>query len=161
MIFTTVGTAQQPFDRLIKVVDNLAAHMDERVVMQIGTATYEPQHAEYFRWAAFQEMDQLTQESRIVISQAAVGAVIMALKYGKPLVIVPRLRKYKENFNDHQSQLALALQDRGQVALMDNLTVAGLQEAIDLALCQDAIQNSRENLVTGLKLQLDAWQRQK
>jgi UDP-N-acetylglucosamine transferase subunit ALG13 len=161
MIFVTVGTPQQPFDRLVKVVDEYAAQTDEKIMIQAGTTTYQPQYATFFRWTTFQSMEKLTQEARIVITQASAGAIILASKYHKPVIVVPRLSKYKEHFNDHQVQLALALQEQGQAVLLEDLTVPGLQNAIQRALALDAIQSSREHLVNGLKLQLGIWQKQR
>ena len=161
MIFVTVGTAQQPFNRLIKAVDDFASQTDEAVIIQAGTTTYLPLHAEYFRWTSFYNMEKLTRESRIVITQASAGAIIMASKFGRPLIVVPRLSKYGENFNDHQYQLALALQANGQAfVLVENLSVIGLQEAIDCAYHRDEMHSNPENLVKGLNYQLNTWQKQ-
>ncbi|MEN6409608.1 MAG: glycosyltransferase [Anaerolineaceae bacterium] len=161
MIFVTVGTPQQPFDRLVRVADEYAAQTDETIVIQGGTTTYEPRHAEFFRWTTFQSMEKYTQESRVVITQASAGAIILASKYHKPIIVVPRLSKFKEHFNDHQFQLALALREHGQAVVVEILTVPELQNAIHRALALDAIQSSREHLVNGLKIQLDAWQKQR
>jgi UDP-N-acetylglucosamine transferase subunit ALG13 len=159
MIFVTVGTPLQPFDRLVKVADDFAAQTDEAVIIQAGTTTYEPLHAEHFRWTNSETMEKLTQESRIVITQASAGAVIFAIKFKKPLIVVPRRHKYREHYNDHQYQLALALQEGGQAVLVENITVDELKKAIDRAPECEPIHSSRQNLVNGLKCQLDAWQR--
>jgi UDP-N-acetylglucosamine transferase subunit ALG13 len=161
MIFVTVGTPQQPFNRLVKAADDFAAQTNEPVIIQAGTTTYTPLHASFFRWTTSQTMVELTQKSRIVITQASAGAIILALKSDKPLILVPRLSRYKEHYNDHQYQLARALQERGQAVLVENLTVTGLQEAMKQALNRVIVQNnSRENLVNGLKSQLEVWQKQ-
>lgn len=159
VIFVTVGTPQQPFDRLVRAMDDFAAQADEKVVIQSGTATYKPAHAEYFRWTTSQEMETLTQAARIVITQASAGAIILAINFGKPLIVVPRLKKYGEHFNNHQYQLALALQKGGQAVLAENLTLPELRKAVELAPQHTSIHSSRENLVCGLKDQLDVWQR--
>ena len=46
MIFVTVGTHEQPFNRLIKAVDELKRDgvITEDVVMQTGFSTYEPKY---------------------------------------------------------------------------------------------------------------------
>ena len=44
MIFVTVGTHEQPFDRLVKYMDGWAAEHDEKVIIQTGFSTYEPEH---------------------------------------------------------------------------------------------------------------------
>ena len=50
MIFVTGGTHEQPFNRLIKKVDELKRDgiIREEVVMQTGFSTYEP---EYCQWS--------------------------------------------------------------------------------------------------------------
>lgn len=44
MIFVTVGTHEQPFNRLIKKVDDLVANgnIKEKVIVQTGFSTYIP-----------------------------------------------------------------------------------------------------------------------
>jgi len=160
MIFATVGTPQQPFNRLVKAVDDFAAQTDEMVIVQIGTATFEPLYAEYFRWATSLEMEKYTQDSRVVITQASAGATILALKYRKPLIVVPRLSKYGEHFNDHQNQLAFALQQSGQAILVENLTETGLKDAVECAVNRKVIHNNQRELVVGLKNLLNGWQSQ-
>ena len=46
MIFVTVGTHEQPFNRLIECVDNLKKDetITEEVVIQTGYSTYEPKY---------------------------------------------------------------------------------------------------------------------
>lgn len=45
MIFVTVGTHEQPFNRLIECIDNLKKDgvIQEDVIIQTGYSTYEPQ----------------------------------------------------------------------------------------------------------------------
>lgn len=47
MVFVTVGTHEQQFDRLVKAVDDLKADgtLDEPVYIQTGYSTYEPSTA--------------------------------------------------------------------------------------------------------------------
>ena len=46
MIFVTVGTHEQPFNRLIEFIDNLKrdGKIQEEVIMQTGFSTYEPKY---------------------------------------------------------------------------------------------------------------------
>jgi UDP-N-acetylglucosamine transferase subunit ALG13 len=158
MIFVTVGTPQQPFDRLVKAADDFAALTDEEVIIQAGAATYTPQSAHSFRWASSQEMECLTSQARVVITQASAGAIILAAKYGKPLIVAPRLSKYAEHYNDHQVQLAGVLQAGGHAQVVEELTPETLQTAVSLAPEQAAIPSTRPQLIAGLKAQLAAWQ---
>ena len=49
MIFVTVGTHEQPFNRLIQKIDELVrdGEIEDDVFMQIGYSTYEPK---YTKW---------------------------------------------------------------------------------------------------------------
>lgn len=40
MIFCTIGT-QAPFDRFVRIVDEVAAHLDEEVIAQVYKSEYQ------------------------------------------------------------------------------------------------------------------------
>ena len=44
MIFVTVGTHEQQFNRLVEYIDKIAEKMDEEIIIQIGFSTYKPKH---------------------------------------------------------------------------------------------------------------------
>ena len=131
MILVTVGTHDQQFNRLVEGADRVASGLDERVIIQRGCSNYVPSFAEHFRWTSSQQMESLTEQSRLVISQASAGAVILAIRMEKPLILVPRLKRHRENHNDHQLQLAQALDDINRVVVVDEPTSSFLNSAID------------------------------
>jgi beta-1,4-N-acetylglucosaminyltransferase len=158
LILVTVGTHNQGFNRLVGPMDELAADLDERVVIQRGSSTYEPQYAEHFQWTTSQRMEQLTEEARIVVAHAAAGVIILALRYDKPLVVIPRLRRFGEHADDHQQQLAKALEAEGKVIVVHNPSVVALQEAIGQAVRHEGPRNNGPaQLVAALHQQLQHW----
>ena len=58
MIFVTVGTHEQPFNRLIKKVDELKRDgvIQEDVIIQTGFSTYEPKYCEWSKLIPYQQM---------------------------------------------------------------------------------------------------------
>ena len=48
MIFVTVGTHEQPFNRLVQEIDNLKRDgvITEDVIIQTGYSTYEPKYCQ-------------------------------------------------------------------------------------------------------------------
>ena len=50
MIFGTVGTHTQGFDRLVRALDEWAGTTSELVVIQAGSSLYEPRHADWFHF---------------------------------------------------------------------------------------------------------------
>ena len=58
MIFVTVGTHEQPFNRLVKAIDELKENgiVTEDVVIQTGFSTYEPRFCRWTKLFPYQEM---------------------------------------------------------------------------------------------------------
>ena len=128
MILVTVGTHEQPFDRLIKAIDDLKADgtLTEDVIIQTGFSTYIPQHCEWKKLFPYPEMVRLVHEARIVISHGGPSSFIMPLQIGKLPIVVPRMKKYGEHVNDHQVKFCreVALRD-GNILLVEDETKLG------------------------------------
>lgn len=103
MIFVTVGT-QLPFDRLISAVDDWAAnHPEVSVYAQTGPGSkIVPRHIEFTEFLSPDRADQLFQQASVIISHAGMGSILTALKYHKPIVIMPRSVNLGEHRNNHQ-----------------------------------------------------------
>jgi beta-1,4-N-acetylglucosaminyltransferase len=111
MIFVTLGSAVKgiEFTRLIKKMDEVAGKIEEEVVMQIGTVSYEPQNAQYFRYTSYQENLSYFQKASLVVGHAGTGTILNALKFRTPIIVVPRRHRYGEHVDDHQVELAQRL----------------------------------------------------
>lgn len=114
MIFLTVGT-QFPFDRLVMAVDEAVGEngLGEQVFAQIGTSTYSPKNFEAVPELEKNLFDKYFSEASSIISHAGMGTITMALESGKPLLVMPRLKKYGEVVNDHQLVLARKFEQNG------------------------------------------------
>lgn len=112
MIFITVGTHTQQFNRLLEKVDELIENktIKEKVVAQIGYSTYKPKHCSYFKFADEDRVQELFANSRLIITHAGAGSIITGLVHKKPLIVVPRLSKFGEHVNDHQLEIARAFE---------------------------------------------------
>jgi UDP-N-acetylglucosamine transferase subunit ALG13 len=126
MIFVMVGTHNLGFERLIKKMDKIAGR--EEVVMQIGTTAYVPSNAKNFAFTGIKSMYDYIEEADVVVTHGGIGCVTDALAYGKPLVIVPRLKKHNEHTNDHQLDLAEEIAKEGRAVMV--LDIDGLEDAI-------------------------------
>lgn len=158
MIFVTVGTnPDMGFDRFVKAMDELAATLEERVVIQHGCSSYKPQHAEHFDFISGKEFEQLNKEARLVVSHAAAGAAIVALRHHKPLVVVPRLKQFNEHIDDHQLQLAAALKAEKKAIVVHEPSAATLRTAIAQATQLQGKPKGANQLVQALRGQLELW----
>jgi UDP-N-acetylglucosamine transferase subunit ALG13 len=158
MILVTVGTHTVGFDRLVQAADELAAQLDEPVVIQYGSSCFLPRHAQGFAFVSSQEMERLVAQARVVISHAAAGSAILVLGVGKPLVLVPRLKQYSEVIDDHQQQLARALAAQGRSVMVDSPSAESLQAAVAAASSCPSTGHHAGQLVADLREKLAAWQ---
>jgi len=116
MIFLTVGT-QFPFDRLVRAVDEAFDNglIDQKVFGQIGETSYRPRNFESVASLEKRVFDECLKRASGVISHAGVGTITMALDDHKPLLVMPRLRKYGEVVSDHQVAIAKKFSELGHI----------------------------------------------
>jgi UDP-N-acetylglucosamine transferase subunit ALG13 len=130
--FVIVGTHSQPFDRLLRMVDDAveAGVLPEPVTAQIGPSTYRMRHAEAHNFITPEEMGQGIRTARRVVSHAGTGTISTALRAGRRPLVLGRLARHGEHFDDHQQQIVdkLASYDL-VVALGDRITASDLERA--------------------------------
>lgn len=104
MIFVTVGTHEQSFNRLVEKVDMLIQDniITDEVVMQIGYSSYLPRFCETKEIIAYNEMQDLIKKSDIIICHGGPSTYMEALSLEKKVIVVPRLRQFGEHVNNHQ-----------------------------------------------------------
>lgn len=108
MIFVTVGTHEQPFNRLIKCVDQLKKDniINEEVIIQTGFSTYEPQYCNWNKLLPYSQMIKNVEKARIIITHGGPASFIMPLQIGKIPIVVPRQFEFDEHINNHQVEFA-------------------------------------------------------
>lgn len=108
MIFVTVGTHEQQFNRLISCVDELKRDgvITEDVFIQTGFSTYEPKYCRWSKLIPYEEMVKNVAEARIVITHGGPASFIMPLQIGKVPIVVPRQLQFGEHVNNHQLEFA-------------------------------------------------------
>lgn len=116
MIFLTVGT-QFDFDRLVKAVDDAVGQgvIDEEVFAQIGDGKYEPKNIKFAKMLEKQDFDDKLAEASAIISHAGIGTITTAINLNKPVLVMPRLKKFGELVNDHQLHTACKFEELGHV----------------------------------------------
>ena len=114
MIFVTVGTHEQPFNRLVQKMDELKKNgtIQEDVIIQTGFSTYEPQYCQWSKLIPYQQMIKNVEEARIVITHGGPASFIMPLQIGKTPIVVPRQHKFDEHVNNHQVEFARNVEKR-------------------------------------------------
>lgn len=134
MIFVTVGT-QLPFDRLIKIMDEIPTKEANEIIVQAGNSKYTPSSFQTTSNFSRKEFEEIFHRSDVIVSHAGMGTILTAIKLQKPLVIFPRLRKFNEHRNDHQSATANYMKD------LPNIYIANDKE--ELFQCIEAAKSAQ------------------
>lgn len=81
MIFVTVGTHEQPFNRLIQKVDELKRDgiIKDNVIIQTGFSTYEPKYCQWSKLIPYQQMVKNVADARIVITHGGYVGLSLAM----------------------------------------------------------------------------------
>ncbi|MGI8660160.1 MAG: glycosyltransferase, partial [Thermoleophilaceae bacterium] len=117
MIFVTVGTHHQRFDRLL---DALGA-LDGDLVVQHGPGAPPRGVAVARDFMPFDEMLARFREADVVVTHAGVGSILCATREGHVPLVVPRRADLGEHVDDHQLELTRALAARGSVIAVDDV----------------------------------------
>ena len=128
MIFVTVGTHEQPFNRLVKAVDELKrdGFITEDVIMQTGFSTYEPKYCQWSKLISYQQMVKNVEDARIVITHGGPASFIMPLQVGKTPIVVPRQHRFDEHVNDHQMEFVRNVAERmGTIIPVEDISMLG------------------------------------
>jgi anti-anti-sigma factor len=135
MIFVTVGTEQYQFNSLLDWVGILLDYgfIDEEVVVQYGSSTSLPNGVQGFKSLPEKDLKALIDRSRLVIAHCGEGTALLLEDLAKPYVLVPRMRRYGEHVDDHQVDLADALEKQGITIARSPSDLVKFLAAIDLA----------------------------
>lgn len=128
MIFVTVGTHEQPFNRLIQEVDHLVETgvIKEEVFIQTGYSTYEPKFCQWSRLISFDQMSEFIQKADIIITHGGPATFMSAIANGKKPIVVPRQEKFGGHVNDHQIDFARNVAKRmGTIILVEDVDKLG------------------------------------
>ena len=124
MILVLLGTQNNSFHRLLEEVDkNIEnGNIQEKVVVQAGFTKYKSKNMEIFDMVPQDKFDKLINEADIVITHGGVGSMVSAIKKGKKVIAVPRLKKYGEHVNDHQKEIIETFRKQGLIIGIDDVS---------------------------------------
>ena len=133
MIFVTVGTHEQQFNRLIREMDRLkeSGIIKDEVVIQTGFSDYEPRFCKWAKLLPYDDMQRYMDEADLIITHGGPSSFLDALKRGKFPIVVPRKKEFDEHVNDHQVDFCNAVAEKKKNILVVN----------DISFLQDTILN--------------------
>jgi len=108
--------------------------ISERVLIQTGIGGLAPEGLEVHETLPFDQVQTLLKTASIVVCHGGTGSIITALREGCHVIAMPRLSELSEHYDDHQSEITEAFEQRGLISVAK--TVEDLREAI--ARCRQA-----------------------
>lgn len=117
MIFVTVGTHEQPYDRLVKALDDLKREniISPDVFIQSGYCTYKPRFCDHAGFIGFNQMLEHMAAADIIITHGGTGSVMLALYHKKIPLVMPRQKRYNEHIDDHQVHFCRMMEGKGKI----------------------------------------------
>lgn len=117
MVFVVLGTQKNQFSRFLTMVEELvkSGSIKEPVVAQIGYTKFETTLFKCFSMVSEDEFQKCVSEASVVITHSGSGALFSAIKKGKKIIAVARLKKYGEMIDDHQTELVKKLTEEGYI----------------------------------------------
>lgn len=131
MIFVTVGTHEQQFNRLVKKIDELKKNniIKEDVFIQTGFSDYKPKYCEFKDFISYDEVINKIKEASIIITHGGPSSFIPVLQNSKVPIIVPRNSELLEHVNNHQIDFVKKLELQN-ASIIPVYNIANLESAI-------------------------------
>lgn len=132
MIFVTVGTHEQQFNRLIKAIDDYALKYNlskEEVIVQGGYSTYKPKFCTLKSMLSVNEMNFYFKNADVIITHGGPGSMFIPWRFKKKIIAVPRQKKFGEHVDDHQVIFCNLMKEQNKVECI--LDIELLEETIN------------------------------
>ena len=115
MVFVVLGTQDKPFPRLLELVESeiKEGHITEDVIVQNGITKFKSNVMQLIPFMDMDVFESYISKADFIISHAGYGTLSTALKHGKKIIGVARLKKYGEHTNDHQLQILKEYEEKG------------------------------------------------
>lgn len=123
-VFVTLGTCSQPFERLLRAVED-SVYSAPSVLAQCGSTHYRPTGALCVDFMSPSALMACMRSASVVICHGGIGSVALSLAAGKIPIVVPRLFRYGEQVDDHQVAFAREVAALGLATLVEDEKMLG------------------------------------
>ena len=118
----SVGTRPEPFDRLLRMVDEAVAagRLPSPVVAQSGASRYRPRSYSAAASLAPGDIDRAMNSVRYVVCHGGTGLIAAAIAAGRRPLVLARRRALGEHRTEHQHQIVEKLAAEGAIVALDD-----------------------------------------
>lgn len=107
MIFVLLGTFPTDFSRPLVEIEKLLKNktINEDVIVQSGHTKFKSDLMTFKPFLSLDDLDEFYKKADVIISQGGTGSIVKGLKLNKKIIGIPRLKKFNEVVDDHQTEL--------------------------------------------------------
>lgn len=140
IIFITVGTHEQPFNRLVEYMDKFQLnHPEDTIIIQAGYSTYQCKYAKEYVFLSPDKMHKLMEDCDVLVTHGGPSSFIEGIKCKKRVIVVPRQLKFKEHINNHQVDFLKNIVPKYKGVLIPVFNIKMLSEKIAEVLSKPAL----------------------
>jgi len=136
MIFISLGTHERPFNRLLKEIERLVKtrKIKDEIIIQRGYTDFKVSKAKSYKFIDHEKMKHYINSCDILITHGGLGCIMEGISAGKPVIAVPRRKKFNEHSDDHQLQIVKETMKYGSVIPVYDISDLGkaIQKARNL-----------------------------
>lgn len=122
MILVLTGTQEIPFRRLVDGIISFASEStcEQEFVIQAGSVVVKSApNFEVFDYCAHDKLMKLVADADFIVTHAGTGSIISGLRLGKKVIVMPRMKKFFEHNDDHQTEIAKLFLSSGFVLVWE------------------------------------------
>lgn len=157
MILVLLGTQNNSFVRLLESIELNVKNgvIKDKVIVQAGFTKFSSDKIKIFDFVPKEKLAEFEDEADLIITHAGVGSIVSALKKGKKVIVVPRLKKYNEHVNNHQIQIARRFKQEGYVKYVMNMKYLGKTIKLMEKFEPKKYQNEQSNVISIIEEYID------
>ena len=158
MILVLLGTFSIEFQRPLIELEKLCKEgkVSEKIIVQSGHTKYKSPYFEIISFLDINALNDLCDKARLIITHGGTGSMINAIKRGKTVIAIPRLKKNAEHIDDHQLEIVEVFRKKGYIIAWNE------SDSLDLILqnannfVPNKYESQKEILIDYLKKYIDS-----
>ena len=122
MIFVSVGTQDKSFTRLLELIDKEIdkGFIKDEVIVQSGYTKYNSKNMKILDYVSKDDFNNYIKTCDLLITHGGVGTIFTGLENNKKVMVMPRLKEYKEHNNNHQLDITNSFEKEGYILSFNN-----------------------------------------
>ncbi|MCG7314005.1 glycosyltransferase [Priestia flexa] len=124
MIFVTVGTHEQSFNRLLEEIDLYAKERNiskQDIVVQTGYSDYQLKYVTGEKMLSAADMQAYYEKADLILTHGGPGSMFPAWILGKPIIAIPRQVQFNEHVDNHQVEFCKFAERKGKVRCVTDI----------------------------------------